>query len=126
MSDWQQYFLQDKIVQILSAVPEYKLEHHFERPYLSAYQIAIRIAEQHPTEFAQMERLIGGSGTGEQNSLAWYIADQLSKRINSGEITNIQGGFIRTDYLIDVAFNFQGTRIEPSTLPTLTIFRFSE
>jgi hypothetical protein len=126
MSDWQQHALQDKIVQILAAVPEYKTEHHFERPYLSAYQIAIKIAEQHPTEFSQMGRLIGGSGAGEQNSLAWYIADQLSKRIHSGEITNIQGGFIRTDYMIDVAFNFQGTRIEPSTLPTLTIFRFSE
>jgi hypothetical protein len=126
MSDWQQYLLQDKIERILSAVPEYTTKHHFERPYLSAYQIAIKIAEQHPTEFAQMGRPIGGAGTGEPSPLAWYIADQLSKRIKSEEITNIQGGFIRTDYMIDVAFNFQETRIEPSTLPTLTIFRFSE
>lgn len=126
MSDWQEYSLQDKVVQILAAVPPYKADHHFGRPYLSAYQIAIKLRQEFWEEIAQMGRPIGGAGSGEPSPLAWYIADQLSKRISQHEITNIQGAFLRTDNVMNVAFNNDGERIEPSTLPYLTLFRLSE
>lgn len=47
-SKWEQYGIEAKLIQILKDVRTTVPDHHFGRPYLSAYQLAIEFAQRHP------------------------------------------------------------------------------
>lgn len=71
---------------------------------MSAYQLAIEIQRRWPEVVDQMGYEVGGLGVGERQTLAKYIANQLSSHIRdaqeAGHPYPIEGAFISN---IDVA-----------------------
>lgn len=128
MSQWEDFRFEERIREILQEVAYYREGHHFGRPFLTAYQIAIEYAHQYPSDFNQIGLPIGGRGTGERNSLAQYIAGQLSKRMQSGALPDFEGGFISNNHLLEISFENDNQRITSSLTDTeydLSIFRLS-
>jgi hypothetical protein len=118
-----QELLQD-LEAILANVREYAPNHHMGRPFLSAYQLAIQFEEQHRNHPLVLQYRVGGSGTGEYQSLAQYLARFLSQSIQEGRCPNIEGGFISHDNIECMVF---AGDIEVSTLSTQaghSIFRY--
>jgi hypothetical protein len=126
MSKWQELDIEDKIIRILKEIPDAAPEHHLGRPFLTAYQIAIEFAKRHPEEAAQLGFPIGGAGTGQRNSLAQYLAGQLSRNIAAGRLSEVEGGFLSNQHLKDICFDV-GEQIIHSSLTdtnfTLSMFR---
>ena len=126
MSNWQRYDLENRITQILSTVSDSADNHHFGRVFLTAYQIAIEFANRYPDDFSELDLPVGGAGTGQHNSLAQYFAQQLSRRINSGEIQHIEGGFLSNLHLNDISFISDGSLLHSSLTGsgfTLSMYR---
>lgn len=126
MSDWEQYHFEERIREILNDQRYFRPDHHFGRPFLTPYQIAIEFSQRYPEDFEAIGLQVGGAGLGESNSLAQYIAGQLSRRINNESITDIEGGFISSLNLNDILFNNSGNEIRSSLSDTnydLSIFR---
>ena len=74
----------DHLHRILANCPEYEADHHLDRPFMSAYQIAIRFAEEHPNHDLVRTLPLGGEGTGTNQSLTQRIARFLSQAIRDG------------------------------------------
>ena len=104
MNYWQDLDIEAKITQILADVPEYDPEHHLGRPFLTAYQIAIEFALRFPEDYRRIGKPIGGAGTGQHDSLAQYLALQLSIKIRDGYLPQIEGGFLSNQHLKDIVF----------------------
>ena len=79
-------------------------KHHFGRPFLTAYQIAIEFEKRYEEETKQVDKHIGGKDTGHNDSLARYLANELSKRIKSGELADIEGRFLCKKHLQSLMF----------------------
>jgi len=114
MSNWTDLDIEAHILEILREV-QYCREHHFGRPFLTAYQIAIIFNQRFPGETRQLGLQVGGKNIGERNSLAQYLAGQLSKRILSGEIRETEGAFISNINLSEISLE-DGGRIVVSSL----------
>ncbi len=128
MSDWQQHDIEGKVRQILSEAPMPAQEHHFGKPFFTAYQLAIAFDEKYPDVVAKLGYQLGGQGTGEPVSLAQYLARELSRRIKSGEIKGIEGGFISNYHLADILFDHKGKQVKSSLTGTqynLSMFRLT-
>ena len=111
---------------ILTNCPEYEADHHLNRPFMSAYQIAIRFAEEHPNHDLVRTLPLGGEGTGTNQSLTQRIARFLSQAIRDGTAGGIEGGFISHACVDDFCFRHRGRRVRVSTLRTAhahSIFR---
>lgn len=114
MSKWEELNVEAHIREILEEI-EYCREHHFERPFLTAYQLAIKFNQRFANEARELGFPVGGEGVGERNSLAQYLAGQLSKRISSGELQDIEGAFISNNDLERISFR-NGDEIIVSSL----------
>jgi len=114
MSKWEDLYIQDSIVQILSTAPSFDPDHHFGCPFMTAYQIAIKFADDYPEKVRRLNKEIGGKGTGRYDSLSQYLALELSKKIKNRQITNIEGAFLSNLYVKEMTFNDYGTNIESS------------
>ena len=123
-STWDEFQLEDKIFQILD-VESRNPDHHFGRPFLTPYQIAISFKNLFPEDFARIGKPVGGKDTGQQDSLAQYFALELSKRINSGSISNIEGRFLHRKNLHTLQYKDEGEIIESSLMQSndLSMFR---
>ncbi len=121
---WDELQLEDKIFQILS-VESHNPDHHFGRPFLTPYQIAISFKSLFPDDFARIGKPVGGKGTGQQDSLAQYFALELSRRINNGLIQNIEGRFLHRKHLITLQYDDEGKVVESSAMQAydLSMFR---
>ena len=116
----------DHLHRILAGCPEYEADHHLDRPFMSAYQIAIRFAEEHPDHDLVRTLPLGGEGTGTNQNLAQRIARFLSQAIHDGTAGDIEGGFISHACVDDFCFRYRGRRVRVSTLRTAhahSIFR---
>jgi hypothetical protein len=113
MSTWQELGMDSKIEGILRQAESHNPEHHFGNPFLTSYQIALRFSELYPGDVETIGKPIGGKGTGQQDSLAQYIADQLSKRIRDNKLPNIEGRFLYRKYL--TTLQYDDGNIESST-----------
>lgn len=124
MSLWEQHQIETKILQILH-VDSHNPEHHFGRPFLTPYQIAIEFHNRYPQQFADIGKPLGGKGTGQQDSLAQYIAQELSRRIKDQRITNIEGRFLHRAHLHSLQYKDDGNTIESSSMQAydLSMFR---
>ncbi len=125
MTKWEQFEMERKITEVLS-MAKFETEHHFGKPFLTPYQIAIELTGRQPTLCKDLEMELGGSGTGLQNSLTQYIAQQLSTRIKKKEIRNIEGTFIFNMHLTDLVFRTsEGKEIHSSNCDQdgLSMFR---
>jgi hypothetical protein len=89
MSVWGELEVESKVTDILRETPHQEA-HHFGRPYLSAYQLAIAVDRRWPEVRTALGNLpVGGLGIGTRNSLAQYLAGELSRRIKSGDLTTV-------------------------------------
>ena len=116
----------DHLRQILASCPEYEPDHPLGRPFMSAYQIAIRFAEKHPNHNLVRTLPLGGEGTGTHQSLTQRIARFLSQAIQDETAGNIEGGFISHDCVDDFSFHHKDGPVRVSTLTTAhahSIFR---
>ncbi|MCG8925376.1 hypothetical protein [Lentzea sp. CC55] len=72
--------------------------HHFARPYMTAYQLALKVHEVDPDLADQLDKKLGGSDGDQRDSLARYLANQLSRRIKrQGEGFPVEGAFLSND-----------------------------
>lgn len=123
MSKWKKLSLESKIRKILK-VKSIKEGHHFGQPFLTSYQIAISFATLYPNETAIIGKSIGGKGASSRDSLAGYIALNLSKNIKSGDLSKkVEGGFLHGEHLKPLHFSCCGQKIEASTEHIYSMFR---
>lgn len=116
MSKWQDLNIELHIREILNGVEGYP-DHNSEKPFLTAYQIAIEFNQRFRVEANELGFQVGGKGIDEHNSLSQYLAGQLSQRINSGELEDIEVAFISNDNLSEISFtNYD----EPLIVSSLT------
>ena len=102
MSKWHDLDLAMKLTSILD-------DYRYQSPYsgcafVTGYQLAIEFARRYPDDTQEIGFPVGGVGTGQQNSLAQYLAHQLSVHIQSGAITNMDMGYLSTRHLDDLSF----------------------
>ena len=100
MTKWEDHELETAIYDILETMADDMddEDHHLNPPFLTSYQIAIEFKRRHPEIADDINEEVGGEGIGQHTSLAQYISQQLSIRINSGEIDDIEGAFLSLDY----------------------------
>mgnify|MGYP000592673854 CR=1 FL=1 len=127
-SKWESYGIESKIIEVLSDT-KYDSGHHFGRPFLTPYQIAIELVNRHPTICVDLDKEFGGQGTNKETSLVQYIARELSARIKSGRITNIEGAHLSNDHLSQYSFRgADGSEVSTSNRGQehLSMFRLSD
>jgi len=89
--------------------------HHFGRPFMTAYQLALKLDRAHPEVKEQLGREIGGTGSG--HSLAQYLAHQLSQRIKrQGDAYPVEGAFLSNDAVAALVYLGPGDRELKSSL----------
>lgn len=118
----------DEIIEVLREVPEYQDGHHMQRPFLTAYQIAIRFSRRFPNHPSVTHLPLGGKDTGQYQSLAQTIARFISRQLASGEGQGVEGGFLSHQDIQSIEFTTGSTTILPSTLKTKeaeSIFRYA-
>ena len=126
---WERHDLERKIIEILSDITYENPEHHFGRPFLTAYQLAILFKETFPVDYETLGHPVGGRGSGVQFSLSSYLSGQLSQKIRSGEIANIEGGFISNRRVRGIEFNDSGETVTSSNTETeydLSMYRLRD
>lgn len=129
MSVWESESVQDAVVEVLGAVHLNNPQgHHFGRPYLTAYQLAIEVDASHPNVRAALGVEVGGTGAGERSSLAQYLARELSRRINrANQAFPVEGAFVSNEHLTALSYRKSDGREMTSTLTgtgfDLSLFR---
>lgn len=121
---WDQLNLTAVVQQILVAQPRNQ-KYNTGRPFLSAYQIAIEIANQHPMIVQQLGQSHGGEGQGPY-ALTTYIARVLIQRIRDGHIPDMEVRFLSPLHLKTLTFNENGRDMTATTNTAgfdLTMFR---
>lgn len=101
--------LEELIYRILREAEYRKPEHHLGRPFMTSYQIAIKIKERNPDLFlviSKGQEGVGGKGHGEHYSAAQYLAKMLSQRIKKkGTAYKVEGGFLSHEYVQQLIYN---------------------
>ena len=104
--DWKRYKLKEKITEILKEAGYEKKPQIYEYYYLTPYQIAQEFSKKYQSELKKIGKTLGGSGTGgEGDSLPRYISLELSKRITSGEITDIEWAQLSQEHIKEIKFD---------------------
>ena len=124
MSIWEDHAIEQRIREILAAVPDEG--HHFGRPFLTAYQIAIAFDQHHRQAADAIAKPVGGRDTGLHDSLAKYLANQLSRRIRAGTLPDIEGCFLNGRFLRSLEYD-NGSQTVASSLgqANLSMFRLA-
>lgn len=73
------------------------------RPYMTSYQLAIKLERANPGLAESLGKPLGGAGVGSPNSLAEYLAGQLVTRIKHTSIP-VEGAFLSNDEVRDIRF----------------------
>lgn len=127
MSQWSDYDLEARIIEILSKISP--TGHHFGRPYATPYQIAILLITDYP-ELKNFKD-VGGAGAGKPNSLSQYVAHQLSVQIKAkGNTYPIEGAFLSSRSAKEISFiDHEGRSIVSSLTGSgfdLSLFRLRD
>lgn len=99
MSVWDRLSVEAKVREALADVTIVNESgHHFGRPFMTAYQLAIKLDRAHPEVARELNVAVGGIGKG--YSLAQYLAHQLSQRIKNADADYaIEGAFLSNDHV---------------------------
>lgn len=122
MTIWEQYNLEERILDILDVRYSHDPEHPLGRPFLTPYQIAICFRERFPDDFNAIGMQTGGRNIGQHNSFSQYIARELSRRIN--DISNIEGGFLSDNNIVELIFNDSGEEVRSSSINNFDLSMF--
>ena len=127
MSIWEEFAMESRVREILKAA-RFDKRHHFGRPFLTAYQIAIAFDKAHSEDRKRIGKPVGGKGTGQQDSLAQYLALQLSRRIKSGELVGIEGRFLHGQHVRSLEYDLDGKVVKSSSgkADALSMFRLED
>lgn len=128
-SFWEDKDLGQKIADVLASVTYVEPGHHFGRPFVTAYQLAVLFKERFREDFNDFGHPVGGKGSRVQFSLTSYLARQLSGRIKSGEITSIEGRFLSNRQLLRIEFDDDGETVTSSLTDSqydLSMFRLRD
>ena len=102
-------------------------DHHFGASFVTAYQLAILIKANCQTVFESFGHPIGGRDSGDNVGFAQYLAGQLSRRIDSGQIDSIEGRFLSYDNVQRLEFDDGGdTVVAAIGNPRVSMFRYRE
>jgi hypothetical protein len=105
MGIWEDHELTDKVVDVLGRVPRNNSAPHLGRPFVSAYQLAIGLRQHYPGTVNAIGKPIGGEDIGRRDSLAQYVAQVLSTRINrDGTQFPVEGAFLSNANIRSVTF----------------------
>lgn len=105
MSLWSDHHLTDKVVEILTDVHCNNDVHHFGRPYISAYQIAIEMQHRFPDTVTAIGKPVGGADAGQRDSLTQYLSNQLSRQISArGAEHPVEGAFLSNENAARITF----------------------
>jgi hypothetical protein len=115
-STWQNHDLDTKVQEVLADVPVPPQGHAFGRPYLSAYQVAIGLRHKHRDTVDAIGKPLGGKGTGQQDSLTQYLANELSKRIKADPAYPVEGAFLSNQRAREISFETHDGQILVSSL----------
>ncbi|GHH47592.1 hypothetical protein [Lentzea cavernae] len=75
------------------------------RPYMTAYQLAIKVERAHPGFAARLGKVLGGAGVGVRNSLAEYLGAQLAGRIDrEGAAFPVERAYLSDDEIREIRF----------------------
>ena len=105
MSIWADQDLEARVVEVLRDVPMNDDTHHFGRPYMTAYQVAIELTKRYPGVRQALDRPVGGAGSGQRTSLAQYLGRELSQRIQRDPHFPVEGAFISNQDVADLTYN---------------------
>ncbi len=100
---WQKFDMERRIREVLSD-PRFDTTHHFKRPFLTPYQIAIALDDRYPSLCAELGKEFGGKDTGKHTSFVQYVANQLSRQIEKGVLPDIEGAFLGNLYLKQLSY----------------------
>lgn len=128
MTSWNQFHFDERIRTILARYEQGPAGASFGRPFLTPYQIALEFAEQYGGDVQTMGLEIGGAGTGVQYSLSQYIASNLTRKIISGQINDIEGAYLSQHHVADFQFRNGSTQIASSLTGSgynMSMFRYS-
>lgn len=123
-SYWEEYRIGDIVNQILAEVSDEN--HHFGRPFLTAYQLAIEFDNRHHDIVHRLSKEVGGAGIGEHTSLAQYLALELSRQIRDNPNYPVEGAFISNRYVRELSYNHDNMVVTSSLTGTgysLSMFR---
>ncbi len=129
MSVWEQQGIEATVVSALQGVHLNNLGgHHFGRPYVTAYQLAIKVHAANPQIAAALGVTVGGAGIGSRTSLAQYLARELSRRIKADpDGYPVEGAFVSNEHVTSVQYrDTEGNAITSSLTGTgydLSLFR---
>ena len=113
MSNWATHDLTNVVVEVLAAQPA--SDHHFGRPYLTAYQLAIALDQHAPDVRKHLALPLGGEGTGQQTSFPQYLAHELSRHITADQSYPVEGAFLAPAYTTAITYTApDGTRVDSS------------
>lgn len=104
MSIWAEQNVEDKVLAVLGDVPTVNDTHHFGRPYMSAYQLAIGLHRRYPEVAEALGQEVGGAGVGSRNSLSQYLAKRLSDHIRDDGMYPVEGAFISNKDVLRLTF----------------------
>lgn len=110
MSVWESQHVLDAVVEALESVHLVHPDgHHLGRPYVTSYQIAIKVDHSYPNiRQALTDHELGGTGTGVHHSFAQYLGRELSGRIrraqDAGEHFQIEGAFLSNEHVTSLRF----------------------
>ena len=105
---WAQYDFHGKVVEILRRYPD---------KFLTAYQLAIEIAQNYQRCVDYPDYPVGGEGSGNGFTLTLYLANQLPDKIGT-QIFDIEMARLSHSHMSRLAFNSNGQEIRATTIQT--------
>ena len=104
---WERHEIHRKATQILrSRLGE----------FLTAYQLAIEFERTFDRGTDYPDYAVGGEGGGSDSSMTFYLAGQLSDRINRGEVTDIECARLSHLHMKRLTFENEGPEIGATTI----------
>jgi hypothetical protein len=129
MSLWDQHNVLNTVVTAPGTVPLSSDFHHFGRPWITAYQLAIKVHAGDPALAASLGVTVGGQGTGKHHSLSQYLARELSRNIKKhGHAYPVQGAFLSNELVRSIELDGPEGPVTSSLTGTpydLSLFRLA-
>jgi hypothetical protein len=113
-SMWDELRLSDAVTEILRR-DSHVAGHKFGRPFLTPYQIAIELRTSFRPQFDRIGKPLGGKGTGQQDSVAQYLALQLARLAETESLPQVQGAFLARAHLDALTYSVGGESITSSS-----------